>query len=64
MKLTVKVQQWLVVAHIHGDGGLWVFTICRRGFETLIGKKLKTGDIATVEVSGKLLERTSQHGKN
>ena len=59
MKLKLKVQRHLVVAHDAEDTGEWVFTLCRIGFSKLIGQTLRPGEEWLVEVTGKPLQLLS-----
>ena len=56
MKLKLKVQRHLVVAHREEDPGDWVFTLCRTGFGDLIGQKLLPGEEWLVEVTGQPIQ--------
>ncbi|NNE62388.1 MAG: hypothetical protein HKN35_15960 [Woeseia sp.] len=60
MKLIVRVQKHLVVAHRACDGGDWVFTLCRRGFEEAVGRRLKTGETVVADLSATILEQENQ----
>ena len=51
MRINVKVQRHLVVGHLADDDGDWIFTVCRSGFQELLGRKLKTGEEAEVELT-------------
>lgn len=55
MRLRIKIQRHLVVAYRAEDSGEWLFTLCRRGMEELVGQRLKPGTELTVEVSGKIV---------
>ena len=57
MKLRLKVQRHLVVAHREEDPGDWVFTLCRSGFGELINQKLTPGEEWLVEVTGSPIKR-------
>ena len=56
MKIRVRCQRHLVIAHKADDDGQWVFSLCRRGFEEMIGQKLKTGEVTLVEIVGHVVE--------
>jgi len=60
MKIKVKIQRYLAVAHLSEDSGDWVFTICRRGLEKLVNKRLKVGESYIIDIVGIL---TIEHGK-
>lgn len=61
MKLRVKVQRHLALAHIDGDGGEFAFVLCRRGLEKLLGQKLRTGEEWLIEVSGETIEKLKEN---
>ena len=50
MKLICKVQDHLVTAHRATDNGDFIFVLCRRGLESEIGKKLKTGKKFLIDI--------------
>ena len=57
MKLKCRVQAHLVVAWKAEDSGDWVFTLCRRGLQEVLGVPLRPGDEVTFDLSGKLIEQ-------
>ena len=52
MLIRVKIQRHLAVGHLAEDNGDWVFTLCRRGFQDMVGEKLATGAEYLVEING------------
>lgn len=56
MKIRIKTQRHLCVAHVAEDNGDWVFTICRRGCEEWIGRRLKVGEVAVIDVHADIVE--------
>lgn len=42
--LMVTVQEGLCTAHLAKDDGKWMFTVCRRGLEIALGRKVKDGE--------------------
>jgi hypothetical protein len=57
MRIKVKAQRHLVIGWRECDDGEWAFTICRRGFEAMLGERLETGSTTTVELTGTVIER-------
>lgn len=51
MKIKCKIQHSLVAAHRAEDDGSFIFVICRRGFEEVLGKRCEVGETVIVDVS-------------
>lgn len=56
MKLKVKIQRHLALAHLAEDDGEFAFVLCRRGLEKLVGRRLNAGETVVVEVTGELID--------
>jgi hypothetical protein len=57
LHLVVRVQRGLVAAHMAGDSGEWVFTLCKAGMERLLGRRLRVGEELEVLVRGEECDR-------
>ena len=55
VRIKVKAQRELVTAWIAEDDGEWVFSVCKSGFEEIIGQKLKVGTVTLVELTGAVI---------
>jgi hypothetical protein len=56
LEIKVRIQRHLAIGYLAEDSGDFVFTICRRGFERLVGKRLKSGEDYIVHIDGRLIE--------
>ena len=50
MLLRCLCQEDLVVGHRYEDSGRFVFVVCRKGFEDVLGQNLDTGEEVVVDV--------------
>ena len=50
-RIKLKVQRHLCVGHLAEDNGDWVFTVCRSGFQKLLGRKLRPGEETEIELT-------------
>ena len=55
MVIRVRIQHQLAVGNIASDDGKFIFVICRRGLEQLLGERLKTGGEYLVKFHGETL---------
>jgi hypothetical protein len=44
----VKIQRSLAIGHLADDDGDWVFALCKRGVQGLVGRRLMAGEEITV----------------
>ena len=56
MKVRVRRQTDTVVGWLAEDSGEFVFFLCRRGFEQMLGRRMKIGEEVTVEFNATELE--------
>lgn len=56
MRLKLRVQRHLVVAHMADDPGDWVFTLCRSGMSQAIGRRLVPGEEIEIEIEASEVE--------
>lgn len=59
LRVTFRVQHALALFHREEDDGKFVAVACRRGFEGLLGRKVKPGEVIT----GKLVFVPDEAGK-
>jgi hypothetical protein len=55
MLIRVKIQRHLAVGHLAEDNGDWVFTLCRRGLQDMVGERLHTGSEYLVDITGDVM---------
>ena len=51
MRIVFRIQRDLALWHREQDSGEWVAVCCRRGLEQLIGRRLRTGQTITADLS-------------
>ena len=56
LRIKLRIQPTLVTGHLAEDNGNFVFVLCRRGVQQMLGQKLKVGSQYVVEIKGRILE--------
>lgn len=55
-KIVCKVQRDLVLSHIEGDDGTFVFILCRKGMEKVAGRKFPIGSVFLADTKLKFIK--------
>ena len=55
-RVNLRVQPGLVVGWLADDPGDWVFTLCRRGMEELLDRKLRINEELQVIFSAEVVD--------
>jgi len=59
MKITLSVQQHLVLFHVTGDSGKWLAVTCKKGAERILGRRMRPNERVEVELTA--VELSAKH---